>query len=223
MKLSTGSFHACYRYLAAALAPVLGLALLAGPAFAGAPIAEGDARIAYWTTGDGVIVMTGTGECLHTRWWTPELAVAGCDPVAQTPVTSEAREVETVPAEPKAPPALTGRVYFDFDKFNLDATDRQTIDALISTLPTVDIGRVKLAGHADRIGTEVYNQALSQRRAASVRDYLSGQHGLTADLIDLEALGESQPAAVCSDELKWTDLVRCLQPNRRVEIELIRQ
>jgi OOP family OmpA-OmpF porin len=217
MKIPASSFP--FNPLLAALL----LTLLAGPGLAGAPIAEGDARIAYWTTDDGVIVMTGTGECLHTQWWTPALAVAGCDPVAKPPPAAETETIETPTDEPAAPPTLTERVYFEFDKYLLDETDRQAIDALISRLEPAHTGRIRLEGHADRIGTEDYNLSLSQRRAASVGGYLTRKHGIAPERFDLEALGESQPQAFCGDDLGWAELLRCLQPNRRVRIELLRE
>lgn len=77
--------------------------------------------------------------------------------------------------------------------------------------------QVTVVGHTDRIGSDADNQALSERRATSIRDYLVAK-GLPAAATHAEGRGESQPVKHCSDALARADLITCLAPNRRVEI-----
>ena len=76
-----------------------------------------------------------------------------------------------------------------------------------------------MVGHTDRIGRDDYNMALSQRRAQTVANYLSSR-GVPASVISAQGAGESQPAVECSDKLGRSELIACLQPNRRVEIQV---
>jgi len=81
-----------------------------------------------------------------------------------------------------------------------------------------------VTGHADRIGTDAYNQKLSQRRADAVKDYLVGQ-GVEDKRIETAAKGESEPVVSCDNVKgkvsgKNKNLVECLQPNRRVVVEV---
>lgn len=134
-------------------------------------------------------------------------------PVAPIPVTP----VEPAPIAPEAPvqkaqiPANLPNTYFDFDLHNLSSEAIQTVDSIASALKDVD-GLILVEGHADHIGPDAYNQALSMRRANSVRDALVSR-GISADRLSVRGLGERQPAATNS-----TDEGRAL--NRRVEITL---
>jgi OOP family OmpA-OmpF porin len=72
-------------------------------------------------------------------------------------------------------------------------------------------------GYTDRLGGTAYNQTLSERRAATVRDYLVGK-GIEADHIDAEGRGEADPVKTCEDTDR-AKLIACLAPNRRVVVE----
>lgn len=82
-----------------------------------------------------------------------------------------------------------------------------------------DIRAVRVVGHTDRIGSEAYNRHLSQARAQTVRELLVRQ-GVADALISSEGVGESQPVSDCRGSMSHTALVACLQPDRRVEIEV---
>jgi OOP family OmpA-OmpF porin len=89
-------------------------------------------------------------------------------------------------------------VHFAFDKYNLTGYaqasldgDVVTINKLSTTFPSL---KVDVAGHTDWIGTDAYNQALSERRATAVKDYLV-RKGVAAGRIRTYAYGESQPVA----------------------------
>jgi OOP family OmpA-OmpF porin len=75
---------------------------------------------------------------------------------------------------------------------------------------------VVVTGHTDRLGTEAYNQKLSERRADAVRDYLVSK-GVPRDKIETIGMGEKQPVVQC-DQKAFKALIECLQPNRRVEV-----
>ena len=88
--------------------------------------------------------------------------------------------------------------------------------------PQVEV--VLVTGHTDRIGTDAYNQKLSQRRADAVKSYLVAQ-GVENNRIETAAKGESDPVVSCDDVKgkasgKNKKLVECLQPNRRVMVEV---
>lgn len=107
---------------------------------------------------------------------------------------------------------------FGFDKANLKEEGKAALDdaaAKIKAAP--EIKAVIVTGHTDRIGSEAYNQKLSERRANQVKDYLAAQ-GVDASIIDAVGKGESEPVVQCAGNKATKKLVECLQPNRRVEI-----
>lgn len=90
---------------------------------------------------------------------------------------------------------------------------KKVADALKASKAAV----VQVVGHTDRIGGEESNQALSQRRADTVRAILI-ENGVPSDGVTAHGAGESQPVKQCDDALPHEALVACLQPNRRVEV-----
>jgi OOP family OmpA-OmpF porin len=74
-------------------------------------------------------------------------------------------------------------------------------------------------GHTDSVGTDAYNQKLSERRAAAVKDYLV-KKGVAANRLEAIGKGEANPVVHCDDEDR-AKLIQCLEPNRRVEVERI--
>jgi outer membrane protein OmpA-like peptidoglycan-associated protein/opacity protein-like surface antigen len=101
-------------------------------------------------------------------------------------------------------------VFFDWDKSDITAEASAILDNAISNYQNCGNAQVMLAGHADRSGSASYNVGLSQRRADSVKAYLSTK-GIPGSVISTEAFGESRPRVATADG------VRELQ-NRRVEI-----
>lgn len=77
---------------------------------------------------------------------------------------------------------------------------------------------IVVTGHTDRLGTGSYNQALSMARASTVRDVLV-QNGIDASLIRVTGKGEAEPRVRC-EQKKRDELIACLAPNRRFEIEV---
>ncbi|HEX6945216.1 MAG TPA: OmpA family protein [Casimicrobiaceae bacterium] len=117
---------------------------------------------------------------------------------------------------------LASKALFDFDKAVLRPEGRAAIDSeIISKLPQVQkLELVLVTGHTDRIGSQQYNQKLSERRADAVRDYLVSK-GVPKDKIETLGMGKTQPVpGVVCDQKNLKELIACLQPNRRVEVEV---
>lgn len=109
--------------------------------------------------------------------------------------------------------AFSAAIYFDLDKSDLRADARATLDAKLPLLRANSAVRIRIAGHTDERGSDAYNIALGQRRAAAAKRYLV-DNGIAADRIDVVSFGEDRPAAQGSDESAWSQ-------NRRDEFEII--
>ena len=81
--------------------------------------------------------------------------------------------------------------------------------------------RVMITGHTDRYGDDMYNMNLSMLRAQTVRQYLISK-GITARTLTATGAGETQPLpnVVCDTNAPKVNQVQCLQPNRRVEVDV---
>lgn len=109
--------------------------------------------------------------------------------------------------------AITAPVYFEFDKSELTPDDISKLDAKIPLLNANPDLRIRVAGHTDSKGSDEYNMALGQRRAASAKRYLT-QHGIAATRIETVSFGEERPAATGTDDASMAQ-------NRRSEFEII--
>jgi outer membrane protein OmpA-like peptidoglycan-associated protein len=137
-----------------------------------------------------------------------DTAVAVADkpqPITMLPVTI------TVEADP----------LFDFDQSAVRDDSRKKLDDLIQQLHGVAYGDVIVVGFADPIGTAIYNQSLSSRRAESVEQYLA-KHGLPASRIRAEGRGETEEFAAFDScgGIRNEHAIACLQPDRRVEVTI---
>jgi len=109
---------------------------------------------------------------------------------------------------------------FSFDKAAIRKDQRKSLDDFVAGLQGVNYDEITAVGHADRLGSDAYNQNLSERRANAVKTYLVSQ-GVPADKIRAEGRGESEP--VTGDTCKTTRgkaLISCLQPDRRVDVSV---
>jgi OOP family OmpA-OmpF porin len=115
---------------------------------------------------------------------------------------------------------LSARELFDFDKATL-RLPQPKLDEIAEVLkrnPQID--RVQITGYTDRIGTDAYNLKLSQRRADAVKAYLV-KKGVAPTRLAAIGKGEANPVVECRDTKKQAELIKCLEPNRRVEVEQI--
>jgi OOP family OmpA-OmpF porin len=139
--------------------------------------------------------------------------------------------VVMAPAEPPPTPApapalsltatLSASTLFDFDRAELKPEGRAALDKLVSDMADLNYEVVIVTGHTDRIGTRTYNLALSQRRADTVKNYLSAA-GIAVERITTRGVNSDEPVTrpgqctgPVSDALK-----ACLQPDRRVVVEV---
>jgi OOP family OmpA-OmpF porin len=104
-------------------------------------------------------------------------------------------------------------VNFDFDKSTLRPDAVAILDEAVSILGKYPELKVEVAGHTDAIGSEQYNQGLSERRAKAVYDYLTG-HGIEAGrLVGPNGYGESKP-------IDTNDTKEGRARNRRTELDV---
>lgn len=156
-----------------------------------------------WRNPFGDVWMNGTNElCWRNNFWTPATGVPGCDgvPVAQAPVVA--------PTASKV--VLNADTFFDFDKDTLKPEGRQVLDQVAAQVDTLNLETLIAVGHTDSIGSEQYNQGLSERRAKAVFDYLVG-NGIDSGRLNARGYGESSPIADNATR-------EGRQRNRRVEL-----
>jgi peptidoglycan-associated lipoprotein len=108
--------------------------------------------------------------------------------------------------------ALAAAVHFDYDQSDLRTDDRAILDAKIPILQANPAVKIRVAGHTDERGSDEYNLALGQRRAATVKRYLM-EHGVADARIETISYGEERPVAQGSDEAAYAQ-------NRRAEFEI---
>lgn len=118
----------------------------------------------------------------------------------------EARRMATVKA------TLANKVFFDYDASDLSSDARATLDAKLPILRANPQMRLRISGHADERGSDEYNLALGQRRAAAVKRYLSDQ-GIDQSRLDIVTFGEERPAVEGANEDAY-------RQNRRAEFEI---
>ncbi len=165
-----------------------------------------------WRSAFGDVWKNGTNElCWRNAFWTPATGIPGCDgvPVAQA----------ATPAPAPAPTPTASKVvfnadtFFDFDRDTLKPEGRQLLDQVVQQVNGINLETIIAVGHTDWTGPEAYNQGLSERRAASVKNYLVSR-GVDANRVYTEGKGELEPIA---DNKTREGRAQ----NRRVEIEIV--
>lgn len=106
----------------------------------------------------------------------------------------------------------------DFQSLEL-AGQRQLSAIASKLLNTPNVGKIVITGHADQIGDAQSNLQVSKQRAQTIKTYLVGK-GLPGELIDAVGEGSNKPLVRCDMQMPRTELIHCLEPNRRVEIEV---
>lgn len=162
-------------------------------------------------------------------------ALATIPPVAPPPPAPEPVVVQApVVVMPVVPPpavvperrrvTYSAESMFTFDQSEVRAEGKAALDGFARELEGTRFEMITVTGHTDRLGSEAYNQTLSQQRAEAVKQYL-----VTTDRVDpmkITASGKSETEPVtkpddCKGKKAGTALIACLQPDRRVEIEVI--
>ncbi len=108
---------------------------------------------------------------------------------------------------------LTTPVYFEVDKADVTDEGRRLLDVKREALERQPAIRIRIEGHADDTGSDEYNMALGERRAANARRYLV-QNGIAEGRIQIVSRGEERPA--CTDGTE-----ACRARNRRDEFILV--
>jgi OOP family OmpA-OmpF porin len=162
------------------------------------------------------------------------MPVAAVEPAPAAPVAAPApAPVVAAPAPTPAPvvvckPTLetitiAAEKLFGFDKAQLQDDGKAALDEAAGKIKAnADIELVLVTGHTDRLGSDKYNQNLSERRANQVKAYLVSQ-GVDASRLQAVGKGESEPVVACDGVKGSKALKECLQPNRRVVLSAEKQ
>ena len=180
----------------------------------------------------GEVVRNNYGECWENTYLNKaENGLVECGdrapdaaPAAPTPMVQPQYRTETV--------SLNSNFLFGFDKDNLRPEAIETLNQLAARLGDSNVQSARVEGHTDFMGSEQYNQALSERRATRVANYLV-ERGVPASKISVAGLGESQArmTASCQAEVnklgrrvsqakRRQALIACIEPDRRVDVHI---
>jgi OOP family OmpA-OmpF porin len=216
----------------------LSLGILSGAARAQSATAQDAKDRAYVEDSRDQVVKSGFGLCWHSGFGPPPAAGPECDPnyvayvappAPQAPMAAPVAPVQVAALPPPPAPrpvaeklTLDADTLFDFDKATLRPAGRDTLDGFISKLRDIKPETIMAIGHADRFGTDAYNQRLSEQRVATVKAYMVSK-GVEANRVYTEGKGETQPVTKAGDCTgpKSAKVIACLQPDRRVDIEVI--
>ncbi len=150
--------------------------------------------------------------------------------VARVPVVV-APAPQPAPVAPPAPPAppmprkvsFSADSLFDFDKATVRPAGRQDLDKFAADLKGTTFDVITVTGYTDRLGSHAYNMGLSTRRAVAIKTYLVDSAGIPADKIAARGVDGSDPVTKpgeCVGTKATRELIACLQPDRRVEVEV---
>jgi OOP family OmpA-OmpF porin len=132
-------------------------------------------------------------------------------------------------APPPLPPPAPAKVsfsadsLFDFNKSDIKPAGKQVIDDFSAKLQGTSFDHITVTGHTDRIGSHADNMILSKRRAETVKAYLVSSAGIPADKIEAVGVDGDDPITKpddCRGTKKTKALIACLQPDRRVDLEV---
>ena len=136
-------------------------------------------------------------------------------PSAGSPYTPSSVSVEPIPENllgQAQRATLEERISFGYDQSELSPAARENLSAKAEILNAVPSLSLRIEGHADERGSDEYNLALSNRRAAAAMRFL-GNHGITADRLETVGYGEEKPLDPAENESAWTR-------NRRDEFQV---
>ncbi|MFH4416001.1 MAG: OmpA family protein [Neisseriaceae bacterium] len=194
------------------------LALLASTG--GFAVAHGHPGYTETSLTDGKIVRNSYGECWQNSFLETKSPECGGEAPAQP-----------APEMQESVISLSSTFLFGFDKSTLRPEAIETLNQVAAKIkePGVQVESIVVEGHTDFMGKEAYNQALSERRAKVVREYLIGQ-GVSAESISAVGLGESQAqmTAQCQSQVasvknkakRRLALIQCIEPDRKVDIKV---
>lgn len=140
--------------------------------------------------------------------------------------------VKALPPAPAPAPVVVAPPAPRFEKYTLSSTELFGFDSERLSMPQPKLDQIAAAlktdggpsqivivGHTDRLGSDTYNQKLSERRAEAVKAYIASK-GVETSRLQVVGKGESEPVVQCTETNKAA-LIECLKPNRRVEIDQV--
>ena len=154
-----------------------------------------------WKNGDGTL-------CWRDNAWTPATAAKGCDgALVAKPAAAPAAGVS------QSKITLQADTLYDFNKSDLKPEGKATLDKIAKDLSKIKLEVIIAVGNTDSVGTDAYNMALGQRRAQSVKTYLTSK-GVDGSRIYTESKGKSNPVASNAT-------AEGRAKNRRTDIEVV--
>jgi|HubBroStandDraft_1064217.scaffolds.fasta_scaffold01873_5 OOP family OmpA-OmpF porin len=154
-------------------------------------------------------------------------------PPVVTPVPIAAAPVAAPPPPPPPPPpappirtrvSFSADSLFDFAKATVRPAGKQALDDFAAQLKGAQFEVITVTGYTDRIGSHAYNIDLSTRRAEAVKSYLVETAGIRADKITARGADGDAPVTKpdeCRGQQRTPKLIACLQPDRRVDVEVV--
>lgn len=129
-------------------------------------------------------------------------ASTGSTAAAAQPLTTESVSGPSAGSQEHLLVNVGDRVFFGYDRSDLEPQSQQTVEALAAWLKTYPAVILTIEGHADERGTREYNLALGERRASSIRDYLIAL-GIDPNRLTTISYGKERPAVLGSNEQAW--------------------
>jgi OOP family OmpA-OmpF porin len=157
-----------------------------------------------WKNGDGTL-------CWRDAAWTPATASKGCDGALAPKAAAAAKPAASGVSQSKI--TLQADTLYDFNKADLKAEGKATLDKIARDLSKIKLEVIIAVGNTDSVGSDAYNMALGQRRAQSVKAYLTSK-GVDGSRIYTESKGKSNPVASNATE-------QGRAKNRRTDIEVV--
>jgi OOP family OmpA-OmpF porin len=223
------------------LSLAISCALALGATFGTARAETDPASTGYLTDQRDAVAKSGYGLCWHTRFGPAPVSTAECDsnfvpaptaavveptpqPVAATveaPIAVTAEAPQAAPIPVLARMALDADTLFDFDKSELRPAGRLALDDFLGKVKGIEPEMIMAVGFTDRLGSEAYNQRLSERRVLAVKTYLVSK-GIEPNRVHTEGKGKAEPITKTGEcvGVESAAIIACLQADRRVEIEV---
>lgn len=156
------------------------------------------------------------GNCVLTKWNADSDVCAPAAPKAEVAKPAPAPAAE--PVNKLAREQLT--ILFPFNKATLTKESRTKLNKIADAVNrSPHVTRVGIVGYTDQIGSDSYNNKLSEKRAQASKKYLDSRMRLDSNIVGLRGLGKQNPVTDCAKVTKRDKKIDCMAQDRRVEIE----
>lgn len=157
------------------------------------------------------VLTESTGTCARTKW-VENHDSCGAE-VTETTIQKQVKRAVISQDE--------RTVYFSFNVATLSPEAMNRLDTLTNDIKSQkDIKGARVVGFADHIGTPSYNEKLSKKGAEAVKNYMIAKGIVNASVAETRWFGAAMPATNCPNNLPRSELISCLQKDRRVEVEV---